>query len=226
MIRRFLDSVDRFLRGQERFAVTAPAGGRVKSLLGFIAVFGALYGVVMASFGGLSPERWAHLAYVGLKVPLLLLATSALCLPSFFVINTVAGLREDFAEALPAVLAAQACVTVALAALAPVTAFFYVSCRSYNLAVLFNAFMFTVACCGAQVVMGRYYGPLIRRSPRHRAMLYFWFFLYAFVGIEMGWVLRPFIGAPRAPVAFLRPDAGGNAYVVVVQLIVRVLRGP
>jgi hypothetical protein len=86
-------------------------------------------------------------------------------------------------------------------------------------AVLFGSF----ARGGAQVVMRRYYGPLIRRMPRHRTMLYFWFLLYAFVGIEMGWVLRPFIGDPKAPVEFLRSDAWGNAYVVVAQLVARVL---
>jgi hypothetical protein len=157
-------------------------------------------------------------------VPLLLLVTSLLCLPSFFIVNTVAGLREDFREALHAVLAGQACVTIALAALAPVTALCYISTPNYNVAVLFNAAMFTVAAAAAQVVMRRYYSPLIGRSPRHRGMLLFWFFLYAFVGIEMGWVLRPFIGDPNAPVAFFRPDAWGNAYVVVARLVGRTLQ--
>lgn len=223
MTRRFLVPVDQFVRGEGRFAVGADPAGRIVPLLWFIVAFGFLYGAVMASFGALTPGRLHHLLYVGVKVPILLLVTSALCLPSFFVMNAVAGLREDFREALPAVLAAQACVTIALASLAPITATFYLTCADYNLAVLFNALMFTVACLGAQVVMRRYYGPLIRRMPRHRTMLYFWFLLYAFVGIEMGWVLRPFIGDPKAPVEFLRSDAWGNAYVVVAQLVARVL---
>ncbi len=221
---RGLTAVDDFLRGRGRFAVGAEPYGRTRSLLGFIVLFGFAYGAVMASFSGLAPGRWHQMLYVGVKVPLLLLVTSALCLPSFFVVNTVAGLREDFAEALHAILAGQACVTVALAALAPVTALCYVSTPNYNIAVLFNAAMFTVAATAAQIVMRRYYGPLIRRAPRHRAMLGFWFFLYAFVGIEMGWVLRPFIGDPHAPVAFLRPDAWGNAYVVVARVVGYALR--
>jgi hypothetical protein len=40
----------------------------------------------------------------------------------------------------------------------------------------------------------------------------------------MGWVLRPFVGAPSAPVQFLRSGDGGNAYVVVAQLIAAALR--
>jgi hypothetical protein len=215
----FLRAVDDFLRGHGRFAVGARLAGRLKWLLGFVVACGFFYGVVMASFTGLSPGRQHQLLYVGVKVPLLLLVTFALCLPSFFVVNTIAGLRSDFGEAVQAVVAGQACVTVVLASLAPVTAFFYVCCTDYRLAVLFNAVMFTVACAAAQVVMRRYYGPLIRRSPTHRIMLYFWFFFYAFVGIQMGWVLRPFIGTPDAPVAFYRADAWGNAYVVIIKLI-------
>jgi len=220
----FATAIDEFLRGQGRFAVGAEPFGRTRRLLAFIVVFGFAYGAVMASFSGLAPGRCHQMFYVGAKVPLLLLVTSLLCLPSFFIVNTVAGLREDFGEALHAVLAGQACLTIALAALAPVTALCYVSTPNYSLAVLFNAGMFTVAAVAAQVVMRRYYGPLIRRSPRHGAMLFFWFFLYAFVGIEMGWVLRPFIGDPNAPVAFFRPDAWGNAYVVVAKLVGRALQ--
>jgi hypothetical protein len=35
----------------------------------------------------------------------------------------------------------------------------------------------------------------------------------------MGWVLRPFIGDPGAPVQFFRAEAWSNAYVVVFKLI-------
>ncbi len=38
----------------------------------------------------------------------------------------------------------------------------------------------------------------------------------------MGWVLRPFIGNPRAPVQFFREDSWSNAYVVVLEMIWKV----
>jgi len=207
-MRAFVQAADDFLHARGQFAPGAPVGPQLKWLVLFIVIFGAIYGAVMASFTGLAPGRYRHLLYVGLKVPLLLVVTSALCIPSFFVVNAVAGLRDDFGAAFRALVATQACLTLVLASLAP---------------VLFNAGMFAVAAAGAQIMMTRYYGPLIRRSARHRTMLYFWFFVYALVGIEMGWILRPFIGDPRIPVAFLRSDAWGNAYVVVIRLIVRIL---
>jgi hypothetical protein len=226
MTGRAARSVDDFLRGRGRFAVGAPPSGRTRSLLAFIVVCSAFYGMVMASFGALAPGRLHNMAYVAVKMPLLILGTTAICLPSYFVVNAVAGLRDDFAEAFHAILATQACVTVGLASLAPVTAFFYYCSRDYSNAVLFNADMFTVAALGAQVVMRRYYAPLIGRAPAHRRMLWFWFLLYAFVGIQMGWLLRPFIGDPRVPVEFFRSDFWGNAYVVIIRLVRRFVTGP
>jgi hypothetical protein len=221
-----LRAIDDFLRGRGIFAPDAPLSGRLRWLLMLAVACGLFYGAVMGTYSGLAPGRFHQLLYSGVKVPLLLLVTFLLCLPSFFVINTVAGLREDFAQVLRAVVGAQSCVTVVLASLAPFTVIWYLSCGDYRLAILFNAFMFGLAALAAQVVVRRYYGPLVRRSPRHRLLLRAWFVLYAFVGIQMGWVLRPFIGAPQVPVAFFRSEAWGNAYVVVARLIVHVVDRP
>lgn len=223
-MRGFFRQVEDFLRGRRCFAVGAPIAGRLRWLLLFVVVFGVFYGAVMASFTGLAPGRYHQLIYIGVKVPLLLLVTFGLCLPSFFVINTVVGLRDDFGEALQAVVATQSCVTVLLACLAPITAFFYLCNSSYARAILFNGLIFAVASITAQVVLRRYYAPLIQRQRTHRIMLYAWLLLYIFVAIQMAWVLRPFIGDPSLPVAFFRRGAWGNAYVVVAGLIADVFR--
>ena len=91
----------------------------------------------------------------------------------------------------------------------------------YSQAVLFNAAMFGLASLAGQLVLRRLYRPLIARNPRHRPLLYVWLAMYAFVGIQLGWVLRPFVGAPGSPVRFFRPGAWGNAYVEVWRLIDR-----
>jgi len=220
-MRAFFGAVDDFLHGRGRFAVAAPLSGRLPWLFVLLVSCGLFYGAVMGSFSGLAPGRFQQLLYSGLKVPLLLVTTFLLCLPSFFVVNTLAGLRDDFGQVLRALVATQSCVTVVLAGLAPITAFWYLSCADYDLIILFNMLMFGIATAGAQIVVRRYYGPLIRRSERHRQLLWAWFVLYAFVGIQMGWVLRPFIGDPDLPVAFFRSGAWGNAYVVVGGMVVR-----
>jgi hypothetical protein len=181
----------------------------------FLVLCGLGYGAVMGAFGG---RPW-QAAYSALKVPLLLLATLALSLPSYFVANTLAGLRDDFGAALRAIVASQAALTIVLAALAPLTVLWYASSAHYYAAILFNAAMFAVASLAAQVVLARAYRPLIARSPRHRRLLRVWLFLYALVGIQMGWTLRPFVGSPDAPVRFFRGGEWENAYVIVVRMI-------
>ena len=117
----------------------------------------------------------------------------------------------------------QAGLTLVLAALATYTEFWYASRDSYSDAILFNGLMFAIASLAGQTLLRRAYTPLIARNPRHRWLLWLWLVLYAFVGIQMGWVLRPFIGAPGAPVQFFRDSGWENAYVVVFRMMRDVL---
>jgi hypothetical protein len=192
-------------------------------LAALIAAFGMFYGALMGSYGGMWGPPALQMLYAALKVPILLLATFALSLPSFFVLNSLAGLRSDFAAAVRALAATQAGLAVILASLAPFTLLWYASVDHYQSAIFFNALMFTVASVSAQVILRFHYEPLIRRNANHRWMLRAWFLVYAFVGIQMGWVLRPFIGDPGSPVQFFRPDSWGNAYVIVTRMVWRLL---
>src|SRR5262245_24227574 len=96
-------------------------------LVACICVFGLFYGGVMGTFGGVLGDRVLQIVYSAVKVPLLLLATFAISLPSFFVLNTLFGLRRDLGEAIRALVATQAGVAIVLASLAPLTALWYVS---------------------------------------------------------------------------------------------------
>lgn len=54
-------------------------------------------------------------------------------------------------------------------------------------------------------------------ARRARAVRFAWTFVYAFVGGEMAWVLRPFVGSVYLPVVFLRRDAlHGNVYEFIL----------
>jgi hypothetical protein len=176
---------------------------------------GLAYGGVMGAFDA----RLGQVAFSAIKVPLLLTATLLLSLPSYFVLNTLLGVRSDFEEAWRAVIASQAGLTIILLSLAPLTAFWYASSSNYRAAIFFNALMFAVASLGAQVMLRRAYRPLIERDPKHRWLLRIWLVLYAIVGIQMGWNLRPFIGSPDQPVRFFREGAWENAYVIVARLL-------
>lgn len=186
-----------------------------------IVVSGLAYGACMGCFSADSWARLLSIPYVALKVPLLIFATSAVCMPGFFVLNTVLGLQTDFAAALRAIATAQAALTLALASLGPLTCVFYLSGISHDGALLLNALFFLVATLAGHAVMRRGYAGLTshqERGARHRVMLWAWTVLYAFVGMQMGWLLRPFVGDPALPVAFLRDAPFTNAYVAILHL--------
>jgi hypothetical protein len=207
-----LNSADRVLRGQASRPPWA------------LAVFcGLLYGAVMGTFGGVEGDRGLQVVYSAAKVPMLLLATVFLSLPSFFVLNTLFGLRDDFREALRAVVASQAALAIVLVSCAPLTLFWYASSADYQAAILFNALMFGTASIAAQGVLRRSYRRLIARNHRHRVILRGWLLIYAFVGIQLGWTLRPFIGDPARPIRFLRGGELENAYVIVARMFLDVL---
>ena len=197
-----------------------------------MVVLGPIYGAAMGSYAMVAGKRnfieqLPQLIYSGVKVPLLLAMTVAIALPSFFVINTLLGLRDDFREALRAIVSAQAGLAVILVSLFPLTLFGYVSLGdstvSYQMAILCNAAMFGLASISSQVLLCGYYEKLVQRNRRHLWMIWLWIFVYAFVGIQAGYVLRPFIGDPELPPTFLRKESFQNAYVKVFELVCHVV---
>jgi hypothetical protein len=194
-------------------------GSDIATLAAIVFAFGLFYGAVMGSFGGALSPAALQMLYSALKVPLLLLATFVLSIPFFFVANSLLGLRRDFGDAVRAVLATQAGLAIILASLAPLTMLWYASSDQYEAAVAFNGLMFLVATFSAQWILRAYYRPLIERNPTHRWMLRTWVVVYSFVGIQMAWMLRPFIGDPDSPVQFFREESWGNAYVIVLRVV-------
>jgi hypothetical protein len=218
MIARAAGLMDQVLR-QRTTEQTLAARGTTRSLAALLFVCALAYGACMGSYGGEGTPRPLQVCYSAVKTPLLLTATFAIALPSFVVLNTLLGLRDDLRLALRAVTASQAGLTVVLVSLAPLTLFWYACGPSYRAATLFNAAMFAIAGFAGQYLLRENYRPLAAKNPRHTLMRRAWLGAYAFVGIQMGWVLRPFIGDPKIPVTFFRDEAWDNAYVIVFRMI-------
>ena len=179
----------------------------------------------MGTYGITAGDRAIQILFSAVKVPILLGVTFALTFPSFFVISTLLGLRSDLAESLRALAAAQAVLAIVLASMAPFTSVWYLSTSDYPTALLFNALLFSIASAAGRMILRRAYRPLIARDARHRWVLRVWVIVYAFVGIQLGWVLRPFVGHPGMAPHFFRQEAWGNAYVQVARIFLEVLRG-
>ena len=179
----------------------------------------AVYGLAMGSFSVTEPARWPFMLFGAIKTPALLVITTLVCLPAYAALLLAAGLRHDLREAIARLVRAQAAGAIALASLAPVVLVAYTGIAVHTRAVLFNAALFTAAAACGNLVAWRLFRPLIARSRRHLALLGVWAILYAFVGIQLGWTLRPFVGTPGSDVQFFREGALTNAYEALWRIV-------
>jgi hypothetical protein len=167
--------------------------------------------------------------YVTIKLPLVLLLTSAFTVLLSWLGAAALGVRVRFAQVASLTFLALAVGSVLLASLAPVAWLFTVCApphtpdarTSHNLLYLMHViFVGGSGLAGTRVLwlaMSRLDSP--RRALRASYLL--WVASYALVGGEVAWALRPFVGSVYMPVAFLRADAlDGNVFEFIVTDIV------
>jgi hypothetical protein len=194
-----------------------------KALLVFL-VCGGFYGAIMATFA-FSAERLPLVAYGMLKVPILFGFTMILAIPGFYVLSNLRGVGSDFKEVFSLLLDYQLLIAITLAALAPITLLVNLSASSdaYQAVQLWNTFTFFIAAVTAQRKFSSQSKALLYKDSRHRLLLHGWTALYAFIGIQMAWTLRPFIGSPGQRIGFLREGKLENAYVKLFEIFSELL---
>jgi hypothetical protein len=180
----------------------------------------ALYGGVLGSWHG---PRLA--AYDAIKLPLVLLLTSALTVGFAWTAAALLGLPLRFGQVAVLTFLALAVASLLLASLAPVAFFFNLSApaptpearTAHNLLYLLHTAL--VGGCGLAGTVALWKAMRGIDAPRTtlRAVYAVWVGAFALVGGEVAWALRPFVGSVYMPVVFLRPDAlDGNVYEFIV----------
>jgi hypothetical protein len=97
------------------------------------AVSLAIYGAVLGASNG-----WAQALSSTIKLPLLFLATLAICMPTLYLFNLVFGARLSMMQALTLILTAITVTSALTLAFAPISLFFLVSAHSYAFFKLLN----------------------------------------------------------------------------------------
>ena len=187
--------------------------------------FGAIYGYVLGSWHG--PLLGA---YVAVKVPLLMLVTAIITALFNWIVAALLGLRMHPGQTFTLTLVPLAIASIVAASLAPVAWFFTQSLPgpSPTQRTLHNVlYLVHTALIAAGGIAGT---KTLRRvlveacegdAKRADAIRFAWVFCFAFVGGEVAWVLRPFVGSVYLPVVFLRDDAlRGNVYEFILTDIV------
>ena len=209
-VQQILDPASPFWRQVES---RRDLGRMLLRLVLFIVLASALYGAVMAGW------RSPRLAlYVALKMPVLLLGTTSLVMTLNWMLAGIFGAGLSFAQVVALTWSAMAVAALLLLSMAPVALFFTLSSAATTgvaseLQFTHNCLLVThialIAIAGAAgnlaLVRGlrRLVPPRCRLTPIYTA----WVLAFAGVGCQLSWMLRPFVGSPFYPVAFMRPDA-------------------
>lgn len=209
-MRALLRKIDELLRGdytREQVLRTGVVDAPVRPLLLLGVALASFYGLCMAGYAPLRHEEavaW-FVPLVMVKVPALLLLTLLVTAPSLFVFSALARSRLDVVQTLRLLLAGTAVLAAVLASLGPVTVFFTLCTKSYPFMLVLNSAVFTIAgvvalgflSSAVRVVFEPEGGAKKAIGRRAWTIFRLWLGIYAIVGAQMAWILRPFVGNPE-----------------------------
>lgn len=237
--------LDQLLRG-ERTRTEALTDGQIdlplRRFVPLAVVLGVSYGFFMGWYalalhwGTGKEDGWMQLIAGMIKLPMLFLFTLGVTFPSLYVFNALVGARLSFHATLRLLVAAIVINLAVAASLGTILGFFTLSTTSYAFMIVLNVALLGIA--GA-VGLGFLLQTLRRLSAARRlpeelgeraqpevsstgVIFGIWIFIYALVGMQMGWLLRPFIGRPGMAFEWFRPREG-NFFAAFFQSLQRLL---
>jgi hypothetical protein len=217
--------IEAILRNRYHFFVEIRDGvglsEKMRAMLISSLLFLALYGAVLGSTHSL----WQTLSSAA-KLPILFLATLIVCSPTLYFFNVLFGSNQSLSQNVALILTAITVTAVILLSFAPIVLFFLLTTSNYQFFKLMNVAIFAVSALVGVVFLGQGMsvvsaGNKEGTSARHR-VLWLWIVVYAFVGSQMAWTLRPFIGAPSMQFELFR-QLGGNFYTNIFASIGEIL---
>ena len=205
----------------------------ISRVLGYVAVIFAGAGLYGAAMG-----YWRSPVQAGynlVKFPFVILATALGNALINGMLAPLLGLNLRFRQSLLLVLMSFTIAAAILGSFAPILFFIIsntpslagqteVSWATYNFVQLTQVIIIAFAGVAANVRLLRLLQVLGGGQRVARKVLCAWLGGNLFLGSQLCWILRPFIGSPGLPVEFLRPNAfQGNFYETVFRAIGQLL---
>ncbi len=202
------------------------------------------YGLCMGFFAVFNRDvpEWRQPVASMIKVPALFVLTLIVTFPSLYVFNALIGSRLSPITLARLMAATLGVITAVLASFGPIIAFFSVTSKSYSFILLLNVVMFAISGLLGLNFLFRTLSRLIKALrirdiadlPAEEAGLHLrtipsdqstvrsvfsvWVVVFSLVGMQMSWVLRPFLGNPDGPFAWFRPRSSSFFEAILAHL--------
>lgn len=199
--------------------------------LGRKLLYSTLTVIALAGFFGFVAGAYsgpAQAISAGIKLPLLFFATFVICFPAFYVVQVLVGSRLRLPQVVVLVFGALSLTSILLAAFVPVIAFFLLTGANYYFQHLLNIAIAGIA--GAYGMYALHEGLAVvcdKRGVYPRKALTImraWALLFAFVGVQLAWNLRPFLGDRNKPFRVFG-NYQGNFYAAVIYAVNKLFSG-
>ena len=198
--------------------------------VGVIICGAGLYGAAMGWWR--DPQQ---ALYVAIKFPLIILLTTTGNALLNGMLAPLLGLNIPFRQSFSAILISFTIAAAILGAFSPVMAFMTwnappmspqaVSGATYSLIKLANVAVIAFAGTTGNVRLFQTLARLGGSKAVAFRVLVAWLAVNLFLGSQLSWILRPFIGSPSLPVEFFRTTAlHGNFYESVLHSLLQILR--
>ena len=211
------------LRGDAERLATWLAAPDIPTLVGYLTVIllgSGLYGFTLGIW-----RAPLQSLYAAIKFPLLIFLTCAGNAVLNGMLAQILGSGLSFKQTSLAILMSFAIAAMILGGFSPITLFIWYNAASLESesAILGHSVMLLTHVCAiafAGIMANRRLLDLLRkissRTATARAVLFSWLAGNLFLGAQLAWNLRPFIGSPTLAVQFFRDDPlRGNFYEAV-----------
>ena len=227
-------SVGTLLRGEVAALAAWTADWRVSNVTRDLLLVVAGAGAFGAALGCWR-DPW-QAVFAGVKLPLILLLTAVGNAMLNAMLAPLLGLRLHFRQSFLAILASFALAATILGAFSPLAAFviwnapplmegandWTTNSSTHAAILLLLVGLIAFAGIAANLRLLQLLRALAGDSATSWRVLLAWLAGNLFLGSQLSWVLRPFIGNPTMPVEFLRADAfRGNFYETIFRSAVQ-----
>ena len=194
--------------------------GMIRYFGQYTALFAAIFGATLG-FYALNLQ----IVFAAIKAPILIFGTVGICLPALFTFNVLLGSKLSFKQTSAMLSVTAYIMATVLVSLALIMLFFMVSTSSKSFILLLNVAAFGIAgLFGVRMLWtGMDYLTIRSGYEPNRQIIQIWTLIYIFVGTQLAWILRPFIGSPGETVLFR--DIEGNFYQAVFHAFINLIVG-
>ncbi len=176
----------------------------------FLMTYGACLGVYAGQLQILSSAC---------KIPVLFFLTLAICAPALYTFNVLLGSKLSLKQIVAMLMVKTFLISLILVSFAPIILFFIITASSHDFTTLLNVSMCGIAGLFGITLLwkGMEYITAKQEETPNNWILVIWMGIYAFVGTQLAWSLRPFVGDANQ-FAWFR-DVEGNFYYYMMKLM-------